>query len=825
MLLPNSSRLLRAIVSLFVLVNVLALAAAPVAVQGAPRRDYHDPTWTVAARVADLLPRMTLDEKIGQITQADSGGPLNRLNTNDITTYFLGSVLSGGGSDPAAGNSPTAWADMYDSFQNAALATRLGIPLIYGVDAVHGHSNVVGATIFPHNIGLGATRNPTLIQQVGQATAEEVAGTGIDWTFSPCLCVARNERWGRTYESFGEDPALVQSMTTIVNGYQGGALNNPTSILATAKHYLGDGGTTGGVDQGDTQLTEAQLRAIHLPPFQSAVQRGVGSVMISFSSWNGQKLHGHQYLITSVLKNELGFSGIVVTDWAGIDQLPGDYASDVRTSINAGIDMVMVPNNYTLFISTLRSEVNAGRVAMSRIDDAVTRILTKKFELGLFENPLTNRSYTSGIGSAAHRAVARQAVRESLVLLKNNNNILPLSKTTPKIFVAGKSADNIGYQSGGWTIDWQGASGNITPGTTLLQAIRNAAPTSTVTYSSNGSGVNNTYNVAIAVIGETPYAESDGDRTGSMGLDTTDINTLNTLKAAGIPIVVILISGRPLVITNQLPDWAALVAAWLPGTEGQGVADVLFGDYNFTGKLPQTWPQSESQIPINVGDATYNPLFAFGFGLSYGSNPTNTPTRTGVVPTNTPTRTPTGVIPTNTRTRTPTRTATGPTPTRTRTRTPTRTPTGGTPLPTNTATRTNTPATVIPTNTPTRTPTGIVPTNTPTRTPTGFVPTNTPTRTSTTGPTPTPTPTTGGACSPVTSTITAPFTFDGAGTFCWQSSNLGTFINSWNTTSVTLNGVNVTNVYVAASSYPAKINGYWYVSYNSTVAWGHFEAK
>ncbi|HEY6747833.1 MAG TPA: glycoside hydrolase family 3 N-terminal domain-containing protein [Mycobacteriales bacterium] len=576
---------------------------------------YKDPTQPVSARVADLLGRMTLDEKIGQMTQAERAD----VTTADIAAYGLGSLLSGGGSAPAT-NTATGWADMYDTFQRAALTNRLGIPLIYGIDAVHGDNNVRGATIFPHNIGLGATRDPALVQQVGQATAEEVAGTGIDWTFAPCLCVARNERWGRTYESFGEDPAVAQSLTTVITGFQGSTLGGTgSSILATAKHYVGDGGTTGGDDQGNTVLSEADLRRIHLAPFVTAVQKNVGSVMISYSSWNGVKMHGNRYLITDVLKGELGFAGFVVSDWQGIDQIDGAAgfsAGDVRASINAGIDMIMVPHDYKGFIATLRTEVQAGTVPLSRIDDAVSRILTKKFQLGLFERPLTDRTFTPTVGSAAHRALARQAVRESQVLLKNDG-ILPLPKSGQRILVAGKSADNIGNQSGGWTISWQGSSGAITPGTTVLQGIRAAvSPTTTVTYDV-GARKPAGNDVAIAVIGETPYAEGQGDRTDGMGLDRTDLGVLSNLKRAGIPTVVVLVSGRPLVITSQLADWRGFVAGWLPGTEGAGVADVLFGDYKPTGTLPMTWPRTATQIPINVGDASYDPLFPYGFGLTY----------------------------------------------------------------------------------------------------------------------------------------------------------------------------------------------------------------
>ncbi|WP_433199871.1 glycoside hydrolase family 3 N-terminal domain-containing protein [Dactylosporangium sp. CS-047395] len=584
------------------LVHVLPAAAA---------EPYLDPSLPVSQRVADLMSRMSLDEKLGQMTQAERAS----ASAADVTQYRLGSILSGGGSAPSP-NTASSWADMTDTFQRGALATPLKIPLVYGSDAVHGHNNVVGATLFPHNIGLGATRDPALVQQVGRVTADEVRGTGVQWTFSPCLCVARNDRWGRTYESFGEKPELPVSMATIIDGYQSGG------VLATAKHYVGDGGTTGGVDQGDTQISETELRAIHLPPFQEAVRRHVASVMVSFSSFNGQKLHGNDYLINGVLKGELGFDGFVVSDWNGIDQIEGGTgftASEVRRAVNAGIDMVMVPTAWKQFIDTLRGEVQAGRVPLARIDDAVRRILTKKFEFGLFERPFADRSLTGTVGSSQHRAVARQAVRESQVLLKNTG-VLPLAKSG-RIFVAGKSADNIGLQSGGWTVSWQGAAGSTTPGTTILQGIRAAAGSSaTVTYNAAGSGIDRSYGVAVAVIGETPYAEGQGDRPNSLGLDATDLQTLSTLKASGVPVVVVLVSGRPVDIAAQLPDWSGLVAAWLPGTEGAGVADVLFGDYAPTGKLPMTWMQSASQEPINDGDGK-TPLFAYGYGLTYATTP------------------------------------------------------------------------------------------------------------------------------------------------------------------------------------------------------------
>ncbi|KAF3469181.1 glycoside hydrolase family 3 N-terminal domain-containing protein [Streptomyces sp. Tu 3180] len=586
---------------------------------------YRDPSLPVADRVEDLLSRMSPDDKIGQMTQIEKDALVPR---SDLATYRIGSVLSGGDSTVSPNNART-WADTYDSLQRTALGTPLGIPMIYGIDAVHGHNAVRGATVFPHNIGLGATRDPALVQRIGRAVAEEVAGTGIDWSFAPCLCVARDDRWGRTYESFGEKPELPASMTTFVTGMQGGTLGaDPASVLATAKHYLGDGGTTGGVDQGDTELSEAELRAIHLPPFREAVRRGVGSVMLSYSSWNGVKSHAHKYLVTDVLKGELGFTGFVVSDWAAVDQLDGRSgftAAEITTAVNAGVDMVMVPHDYKRCLSLLRGEVSAGRIPMARVDDANRRILTQKFRLGLFERPLTDRSLTSQVGSAGHRALAREAVRASQVLLKNDGGVLPLAKNA-RLFVAGKSADDIGNQSGGWTVGWQGRSGPVTEGTTVLQGIRAAVTDpSRVTYDRYGNGIDGSYTAAVAVVGETPYAEGRGDRPGSMGLDQEDLQTLTRLEASGVPVVVVLVSGRPLDIAAHLPDWEALLAAWLPGTEGNGVSDVLFGDHAPTGRLPVTWMRDASQQPVNDGDGK-TPLFPYGHGLTYDTAPDPTPT-------------------------------------------------------------------------------------------------------------------------------------------------------------------------------------------------------
>ncbi|WP_432137005.1 glycoside hydrolase family 3 N-terminal domain-containing protein [Streptomyces sp. bgisy154] len=590
---------------------------------GAP---YRDPSVAVADRVEDLLARMTLDDKLGQMTQVEKDALVPQ---SDLAAYRIGSVLSGGDSTVSPNNART-WADTYDGLQRTALTTPLGIPMIYGIDAVHGHNAVRGATLFPHNIGLGATRDPALVERVGRAVAEEVSGTGIDWDFAPCLCVARDDRWGRTYESYGETPELPSAMTTFVTGLQGETLGaGPASVLATAKHYLGDGGTTGGVDQGNTELSEARLRAIHLPPFQEAVRRGVGSVMLSYSSWNGVKSHANKYLVTDVLKGELGFTGFVVSDWAAVDQLDGQTGftgAEITTAVNAGVDMVMVPHDYRKFLTLLRGEVTAGRVPLSRIDDANRRILTKKFQLGLFEQPLTDRSYTGTVGSAAHRQLARQAVRQSQVLLKNSGGILPLPKSA-KLFVAGKSADDIGNQSGGWTVGWQGGSGPVTEGTTILRGIRDAVTDSSrVTYDRYGYGIDGSYTAAVAVVGETPYAEGRGDRPNGLGLDQEDLGTLARLRASGVPVVVVLVSGRPLDIAAQLPDWRALLAAWLPGTEGAGVSDVLFGDHAPTGRLPMSWMNSSAQQPVNDGDGK-TPLFPYGYGLTYdGTDPDPDPT-------------------------------------------------------------------------------------------------------------------------------------------------------------------------------------------------------
>ncbi|HEX6500305.1 MAG TPA: glycoside hydrolase family 3 protein [Micromonosporaceae bacterium] len=571
---------------------------------------------------ADCLSKMTLAEKAGQMTQVANTYLKNKA---DITTYALGSVLSGGGGGPnGAGGTATQWADMVDDFQSYALKSRLGIPLLYGVDAVHGHNNVQGAVLFPHNIGLGASRDAALVQQVEDVTRQEVLGTGIRWTFAPCVCVPRDDRWGRTYEGFGEDPSIVSPLAqAAVQGFQGPSLG-PTSVMATAKHYIADGGTTYGtgdsgylIDQGDARISETELRAVHLPPYQSAVSAGVGSVMASYSSWNGVKDHGNQYLLTSVLKGELGFAGFVVSDWGGVKQLPdATYADQVAHAVNAGVDMIMVPDDYVGTINAIVDDVNTGKISQTRIDDAVTRILTAKFSLDLFNHPYADRSYTAQVGSAAHRDVARQAVRESLVLLKNSGNVLPLSKTgSYRIVVGGKSVDNLGYQLGGWSITWQGGSGATTTGTTFWQALQQATAGTNITLQNVGTRTKGKYSgdVGIWVGGETPYAEGQGD-SSTLAFGSDNSSQLSDLCSHVTTCVAILYSGRPVVIGDQLPKVDAFVAAWLPGTEAEGITDVLFGA-GFTGKLPVTWPNAVSDEPVNNGDGKAA-LFPLGYGLT-----------------------------------------------------------------------------------------------------------------------------------------------------------------------------------------------------------------
>ncbi len=573
-----------------------------------------------------LLAKMTLDEKIGQMTQPDQS--FLKADT-DIAKYYLGSVLSGGDSDPKEGNSLEAWTNLIDRYQKRALETRLSIPLLYGVDAVHGHNNVLGAVVFPHNIGLGCTRSPALIARIERITAEEVRATGINWGFAPCVTVPRDIRWGRTYEGYSDEPEGVKDLgEAAVYGLQSKDLSDPLAILGCAKHYVGDGGTTYGsstigphlLDQGDTRMDEKTLREIHMQGYLTTIRAGVGSIMPSYSSWNGLKLSGNKRLLTEVLKDELGFEGFLISDYGAIDALPGDYKHKIAASINAGMDMVMVPARYQEFIAKLKEAAEDGTVPMSRIDDAVRRILRVKFAMGLMDKnhgQLADRKLWKQFGSPEHRAVARDAVRQSLVLLKNEKGALPLSKTAKRIHVGGKSADDLGNQCGGWTITWQGKSGHVTPGgTTILAAMKKAvSKDTTITFSADGKGAEGA-DVGVVVIGETPYAETMGDR-ADLTLAPEDVAAVENMKAAGIPVVVVLLSGRPMIIDKVIDKADAFVAAWLPGTEGDGVADVLFGAYKPTGKLSFSWPRTMAQVTVHRGDANYDPLYKYGYGLTY----------------------------------------------------------------------------------------------------------------------------------------------------------------------------------------------------------------
>ncbi|HXT11020.1 MAG TPA: glycoside hydrolase family 3 N-terminal domain-containing protein [Candidatus Angelobacter sp.] len=564
-----------------------------------------------------LLAKMTLDEKIGQMTQVDSAALKDKTK---VKTYFLGSVLSGGGSDPAD-NRPATWLESVDEFRAQALQTRLKIPLLYGIDAVHGHNNILGAVIFPHHVGMGATHDPRLVEKAERVTAEEVEGTGINWAFAPCIAVSRDIRWGRSYESFGESPDLVSELgAASIRGFQGNHLGK-NSVLACAKHFAADGGTENGKDQGNAVCDEATFRKIYLAPYAAAIKAGAGSIMISYSSWNGEKMHGNKHLLTDVLKNEMGFKGFLVSDWAAIDQLSPDYKNDIETSINAGLDMVMVPfgpgekNNYQEFIADLRDLVLTGKVPQERIDDAVRRILRVKYQMGLFEDPNPDPRLTAAIGSEEHRKVARECVRESLVLLKNSNNLLPLKKNLKHIAVVGKAADDLGMQCGGWTIDWQGKPGNVTTGgTTLLAAVKKAvSPQTEVTFSPNGDDLQSP-DVVIVVIGEQPYAEFKGDRQ-DLTLAPENASLIAKARATNARVVTLLYSGRPLILGSALNQTDAFVAAWLPGTEGEGITDDLFGDHSFTGKLPRQWPANNDQLCVDHTIGTSQ--FPVGYGLNY----------------------------------------------------------------------------------------------------------------------------------------------------------------------------------------------------------------
>ncbi len=605
--------------------------------------DKSRPVRDMAEWVESILSRMTLAQKVGQMTQPER----MEISPAEVRDFHIGSVLSGAGSCPGA-NRPEDWINMADASWNAATEqteSHLPIPILYGVDAIHGNANVLGATVFPHNIGLGAANDADLIERIARATALEILATGVDWTFAPTLAVARNDKWGRTYESYSEDPAIVTVFADrFVSGMQGNL--GEEGVLACAKHWIGDGGTWNGVDQGETRIGFDELKRVHMTPYLRALAARVQTIMVSFNSWNGDKCHGHGFLVTELLKNQLGFDGFVISDWDGIDYLSKDYAEAIALSVNAGVDMFMISVEWREFIRLLIRHVESDIVPMERIDDAVRRILTVKHRFGLFEKPAPAARKWSGssvFGCKDHRDLAREAVRKSLVLLKNEQQLLPLQKQS-RILVAGRNADNRGAQCGGFTVEWQGtkSSSQIEGGTSIWEAIRDVNPTAQL--SLNGSAASrDRHDVALVVIGEDPYAEGMGDiresddvvvQSGSMirgtlkvlepygqslalaDLHPEDLEVIEKISAQGIPVVAVMLSGRPLVVEPEMALATAFIAAWLPGSEASGIADVLFGDYNFTGRLAFSWPTADGRQQ-NVGDDGYQPLFPYGFGLSY----------------------------------------------------------------------------------------------------------------------------------------------------------------------------------------------------------------
>ena len=596
------------------------------------------------ARVAALLAGMTLEQKVGQMTQAE----IQHATPDDVRRYHLGSVLNGGGSWPGkrADATPADWLALAEAYHLASLSTDgpVKVPVIWGTDAVHGHNNVRGATLFPHHIGLGAANDPALMEAIGRATARAVRATGIAWTFAPTLAVARDDRWGRSYESLSEDPARVGRLGGAeVRGLQAG-LGSERGVVATAKHFLGDGGTNDGQDQGVLHATPEQLMALHGAGYTAALAEGVQTVMVSLHSWvdtaSGQpqgKMHGNRPLLTGLLKEKLGFDGVVVTDWNGIGQLPGCTASSCAAAINAGIDMVMVPQEWKAFIAHTVAQVKAGQIPRARIDDAVRRILRVKLRAGLFDRRPSQAAQAGELAAlrdAETRALARRAVRQSLVLLKNNGQLLPLERST-RVRVVGKSADDVALQSGGWSLSWQGlghSNADFPGATTVLAGVR--AQAAQVQYSATAEGVDPaSFDVVLAVVGESPYAEFNGDIGASGTLRHSsrypeDLTVLRRAAAWGKPVVTVLLSGRVVHANDLLNRSQAFVAAWLPGTEGGGVADLLFRgadgrvQHDFTGRLSFSWPRSACQVPLNAGDANYAPLFALGYGLGVNDRAT-----------------------------------------------------------------------------------------------------------------------------------------------------------------------------------------------------------
>ncbi len=619
---------------------------------GAPTNIADPEAWAARTRlplnaateafVAQLLSQLTLEEKVGQMIQAD----IASISPADLRTYPLGSILAGGGAAPNNNihASAQAWRNLTDEFYRAAMATtgrtHVPIPLIFGIDAVHGHAKVVGATIFPHNVGLGAAHDPDLIRRIGQATAEEVAATGIDWTFAPTVAVARDVRWGRSYESYSESPQLVsQYAAAMVIGLQGqrdsAQFMAPGRTLSSVKHFLGDGGTLDGRDQGNTIISEEQLSQVHGAAYTAAINAGAMIVMASYNSWNGVKMHANPYLLTDILKGRLEFDGFVVGDWNGHEQIPGCTKFDCPAAFNAGVDMLMAPDGWRQLFQNTLAEAKSGVIPQQRIDDAVRRILRVKSEAGFFRRPgpaqRGEAMDLARLGSAAHRAIAREAVRKSLVLLKNEHATLPLNPHA-RILVGGDAADSIGMQTGGWTLDWQGdhnRNADLPGATSIFAGIRAAviAAGGTVTLSAEGRFAEKP-DAAIVVFGESPYAEFEGDRQSLVYSPDSnrDRDLLRRLHAAGVPTVAVFLSGRPMWVNPEFNAADAFVAAWLPGSEGEGIADVLFRSpggatqNDFTGRLPFSWPSTGMPVSFDAAGKVSGALFPQGWGLDYGSS-------------------------------------------------------------------------------------------------------------------------------------------------------------------------------------------------------------
>ncbi|HYC98198.1 glycoside hydrolase family 3 protein [Brevundimonas sp.] len=617
----------------------LLLLAGCAPVQTLPARTLEAPATAVSApaldaamerRIAGIVAGMTLEQKVGQITQPD----VRFITPDEVRQYYIGTVLNGGGAWPDMDKRSTVaeWAAWADSYADAAMATDMAvkIPLLWGTDAVHGHNNVSGATIFPHNIGLGAANDPALIERIGRATAQQVRATGITWAFAPTLAVGENRRWGRTYESWSSDPALVRRYgEAMVRGLQGG-LTGDGDVLASAKHYLGDGGTFNGVDQGQTRATREALLGTHGAGYLGALDAGVQTVMISYSSWydtgTGQdhgKMHGNRDLIAGVLKGELGFDGLVVSDWNGIEQVPGCAKDHCPQAVNAGIDVFMVPEDWRAFIANTIADVREGRIAEARIDDAVTRVLRVKMRSGLFDRPASASVLTGRADVLDASALAREAVRKSVVLLKNDNGALPLQRGR-RVLVVGASADSLSNQTGGWSLTWQGTentNADFATGQTLLTALRDALGTDNVTWSADGVGVDvSRFDAVVAVLGETPYAEYNGDVRYPSPVqhslqNPADLAVLKAVSGKGVPVISVLYSGRPAYANDLINLSDAFVAAFLPGTEGGGLADVLVGGvHDFTGRLSFAWPGSACSTGEGAGQVVQ---FARGYGLNY----------------------------------------------------------------------------------------------------------------------------------------------------------------------------------------------------------------